>query len=68
MAVPLLKSSSTMLPFTEKPLAVSRCPLTERLPAFRSPEGGVLVQPDMTTAFGCANLPARLPAARPAGR
>ena len=39
-----------------KPLAVSLWPLTDRLPGFRSPEGGALVHPDITTAFGCWEL------------
>ena len=63
-AVPMLKSSSTVLPLTMKPLFVSRCPLTERLPALRSPEGAVLVHPDMTTALGCRELAGTTPAWR----
>ena len=55
-AAPMLKSSSTLLPLRMKPLLVSRCPLMERLPGLRSPEGDVLVQPDMTTALGCREL------------
>jgi hypothetical protein len=49
----MLKSSCAELPFTEKPFVVSRWPLTEMFPEFRSPEGGALVQPDITTALGC---------------
>ena len=44
-----------------KPLLVSRCPLTERLPGLRSPEGAVLVHPDMTTALGCRELAGTTP-------
>lgn len=50
------KSSCTELPFTMKPLAVSRWPLTDRSPGFGSPDGGARAQPDITTAFGCLEL------------
>ena len=60
-AAPMLKSSSTLLPFSTNPLLVSRCPLTERLPGFRSPEGDVLVQPDITTALACRELAGAMP-------
>ena len=62
IAVPILNSSSTLLPLTMNPLAVSRWPLTDMFPALRSPEGGVLVQPDITTAFGCCELMGTTPA------
>jgi hypothetical protein len=48
--------SCAEVPFTEKPLVVSLWPLTDILPEFKSPEGGALVQPDITTAFGCWEL------------
>ena len=38
-AAPMLPPSSTSPPFTMKPLADSRMPLTDKLPGFRSPEG-----------------------------
>lgn len=52
----MLTVSSTSLPFTTKPLAVSRCPLTDMFPGFRPPDGGVLVTPAISTAFGCCEL------------
>ena len=48
--VPPFMCSWTSPPFTKKPLAVSRCPLTETLPAFSSPEGATVpVTPAMIT-------------------
>ena len=39
IAVPMLTSSSTSLPFSTKLLANSRWPLIEMVPGFKSPEG-----------------------------
>jgi len=61
-AVLLLKIFLDVGALTLKPLLVSRCPLTERLPGLRSPEGGVAEQPDITTALGCCELAGITPA------
>ncbi len=52
------------MPFTVKPLVVSLCPLTDMFPGFRSPDGGALVHPDITTAFGCWELKGITPVCR----
>ena len=39
-----------------------------KLPAFRSPEGGVVVHPDITTALGCLNWQEPRQVEAPAGR
>ena len=48
----MFTSSSTSLPFTRKPLEVSRWPLIERLPGLASPDGGVEATPVIITAPG----------------
>ena len=53
MDVPPFMCSWTSAPFTRNPLAVSRCPLTDMLPAFSSPDGLMVpVTPAMITEFG----------------
>ena len=51
--VPPFMCSCTSAPFTRNPLAVSRCPLTDTLPAFSPPDGATVpVTPAMMTEFG----------------
>ena len=56
--VPWKAASSTDAPLSRKAFAPSRMPLTERLPALRSPEGWLMAKP---TEVNCPPKPPERP-------
>ncbi len=64
MAVPELTSSSESAPFTMKALANSRCPFTEIVPGFSTPEGSSVVAPTSCTVAEVMDVIGATPACR----